>query len=82
MMQQIVSITSQGQITLPASIRRFLSLDKFKKALVKVDKSKIVVEPLTDFINLAGLLKTKALKNKNIGKTIVLEEKIIEKMKR
>ncbi|MCX7589818.1 MAG: AbrB/MazE/SpoVT family DNA-binding domain-containing protein [Patescibacteria group bacterium] len=79
-MQQIVTITSQGQITLPASIRRLFKLDKYKKALVKTYSNKIVVEPLDDITNLAGLFKKKALKRKNIEKIIQLEERTVEKM--
>lgn len=81
-MQQIVTITSQGQITLPASIRKFFKLDKYKKALVKVESSKIVVEPIEDITTLAGVLKKKAFKTKKIKEVIKIEEKIIEKMLR
>lgn len=81
-MQQIVSITSQGQITLPASIRRLFGLDKYKKALVKVDSSKIIVEPIDDITTLAGILKKRAIKKKKIKDVIQLEEKAIEEMHR
>lgn len=79
-MQQIVSITKQGQITLPASMRRLISLDRYKKALVKIDEKKIIVEPIADFLSLGGALKYKAKKNQNINKIIQLEEKVIAKM--
>lgn len=79
-MQQIVSITSQGQITLPASIRRLFNLDKYKKALVKAESSRIIVEPIDDITSLAGVLKEKALKKRKIADIIKLEEQKIQKM--
>lgn len=74
-MQQIVSITSQGQITIPASMRRLLALNQYKKALVKTEKKRIVVEPISDILSLAGVLKDKAIKGKNIDEIIKLEER-------
>ncbi|MCM8788054.1 MAG: AbrB/MazE/SpoVT family DNA-binding domain-containing protein [Candidatus Omnitrophica bacterium] len=79
-MQKIVSITSQGQITLPASIRRIMGLDFYKKALVKIENKKIIVEPTVDLLSLGGLLKNKAKKKRNINEIIKLEEKAIAKM--
>ncbi|MBI2326852.1 AbrB/MazE/SpoVT family DNA-binding domain-containing protein [Candidatus Curtissbacteria bacterium] len=57
-MSYIVSITSQGQISIPAKIRRELGLDKKKKALVTVKEGNIVVEPVKDLLELRGSLKT------------------------
>lgn len=79
-MQRIVSITSQGQITLPASIRRLFNLDKYKKALVKAESSRIIVEPIEDITTLAGVLKEKAIKKRKITDIIKLEEQKIQKM--
>lgn len=79
-MQQIVSITSQGQITLPASIRRLFNLDKYKKALVKAESSRIIVEPIDDITTLAGALKERAIKKRKIADIIKLEEQKIQKM--
>ncbi len=53
-----VSITSQGQISIPAPIRAALGLNKSKKALVRVSNKKIIVEPISDFMSLKGSLKT------------------------
>ena len=76
-MQQIVSITSQGQITIPASIRRSLGLNKYPKATVYLKNKKIIIEPIPDILTMGGLLKRKAIKGKSIDKTIKLEEKVI-----
>jgi len=80
-MQQVVSITSQGQITLPTAIRRLFGLDKFKKVLVRAQTNQIIVEPMTDFSKMAGILKSKKMK-KPIQEVIKLEEKAIETIRR
>ena len=79
-MQQIVTITSQGQITIPAVMRRAISIDKYKKALASTDGNRIIVEPVSDLFTLAGMLKKKAKKGKNIDAIIELEERAITKM--
>lgn len=52
-----VSITSQGQISIPAQIRRQLGLSKTSKAIVSVANGKVIIEPVKDFLELAGSLK-------------------------
>lgn len=80
MYMQIVTITSQGQITLPAEMRRKISIHKYNKAAVSTDGKKIIIEPIVDLIKLGGLLKNKTIKRKNIDDIIALEEKAIAKM--
>lgn len=53
-----VSITSQGQISIPVALRRQLGLDKSRKALVTEEKGKLVIEPVKDLLELKGSLKT------------------------
>ena len=43
---KVVSITSQGQISIPAIMRKQLSLDEVRKATVFVEGKKIIVEPI------------------------------------
>jgi AbrB family looped-hinge helix DNA binding protein len=64
----IVSITSQGQISIPASVQKELGLKKPSKAIVKVEGGRMVVEPVKDFFDLKGSLKTnkKPLSNKEL----------------
>lgn len=76
-MQQLVSITSQGQITIPASFRKQLGLDKYPKALVKIKDEQIIIEPIPDFLTLAGKLHHKAIKGKNINQIMKLEEEAL-----
>lgn len=76
-MSYIVSITSQGQISIPAKIRRELGLNRNKKALVKREGNKLVVEPVGDFLALGGSLRHKAIKGKSIGEIIKIENEAV-----
>lgn len=78
-MNYLVSITSQGQISIPAPIRRELGLLTKKKVLVTTDGKKVLVEPVEDIFALKGFLKDKAIKGKSIDEIIKLEEKAWEK---
>lgn len=57
-MTYTVSITSQGQISIPAPLRRKLGLEKNKKALVSEENGTIVVQPIKDFLQMKGTLKS------------------------
>lgn len=54
-----VSITSQGQISIPASLRRKLGLNISTKALVSEKDGKVIIEPIKDLLELGGSLETK-----------------------
>lgn len=59
-MTYTVSITKQGQISIPAPLRKKYGLDKSKKAIVyPTAEGKIVIEPVRDLLSLLGSLKTK-----------------------
>lgn len=58
-MSQTVSITSQGQISIPAKMRRELGFSKTNKAVVYAEGGKIVIEPVKDLLSLRGSLKSK-----------------------
>ncbi len=78
-MSYTVSITSQGQISIPAKISQKLGLSERKKALVSIENGKEIIEPVRDFLELAGSLKTdkKPLSNQElddfVGNVIVEE---------
>jgi len=76
-MQQVVSITSQGQITIPATFRRLLQLDIYPKATVELQHQELIIKPIPDLLNLAGSLHSKALKNKSLDQIIKLENQAI-----
>lgn len=78
-MVYLVSITSQGQVSLPAKLRRELGLVEKKKALVRREGKGIRIEPIEDLFSLAGAFKHKAIKGKSIQEIIEIEEKAWEK---
>lgn len=57
-MMYTVAITSQGQMTIPADLRRQFGLDKTPQANVYAQDAKIVVEPVPDIMSLAGVFAT------------------------
>ncbi len=58
-MTYYVTITSQGQITIPIDIRRALGLEKAGKAVVREDAGKMVVEPVPDILSFYGVFASK-----------------------
>ena len=65
---QVVSITSQGQISIPAKMRRELGLNERKQAFVSIEKGNVVVKPIKNLLELRGSIKTnkKPLTNKEL----------------
>ncbi len=57
-MAYTVSITSQGQISIPAPLRKKMGLNKSGSALVTEKEGKLVIEPIKDLVELRGSLKT------------------------
>lgn len=57
-MSYIVSITSQGQISIPAKFRKELGLNKGQKAIVSNQAGVLTIEPVKDLLELRGSLKT------------------------
>jgi AbrB family looped-hinge helix DNA binding protein len=57
-MQDVVSITSQGQLTIPKAIRKALGITGPVKATVRLEGDTLVVEPKADFWALSGSLKS------------------------
>lgn len=76
-MNYLVSITSQGQVSIPAQIRRELGLSTRKKVLVTTDGQRVLIEPIQDILALEGSLAHKAIKGKTIEEIIKLEEEAI-----
>lgn len=73
-----VSITSQGQMSIPIQLRKQLGLESGKKALVRQEGEKITIEPIIDLLSLKGSLKHKAIKGKTIDEIIALENKAVD----
>ena len=73
-----VTITSQGQISIPAKFRRKLGLNKNSKAFVREENGELIVKPVKDFLELGGSLEEYAIRNKSIDQIMAEEEKAIE----
>ena len=58
-MKKIVSITSQGQLTIPKPMLAAFGIKRGAKALVRQEGKVIIVEPKGNFWSLAGALKSK-----------------------
>ena len=82
----IVSVTSQGQISIPARFRRELGLEKTKKAIVSKEGSKLILEPVKDLLELGGTLRTnkKPLSNRELHEVVAeaVAEEYAKKLKR
>lgn len=63
-----VSVTSQGQISIPVTVQKKLGIRKNGKAFLKVEKNRLIVEPVPDFFELKGSVVTdkKPLKSREI----------------
>lgn len=85
-MRYTVTITSQGQISIPIAIRRQLGLDTSKRAMVSVADKKVIIEPVKDFLELGGSLKTnkKPLSNAELNDVVgaAVAEEYAQKIKR
>ncbi|MBM4177458.1 AbrB/MazE/SpoVT family DNA-binding domain-containing protein [Candidatus Gribaldobacteria bacterium] len=57
-MEQIVSITSQGQLTIPKAMRALFGIKGAVKAIIRQEKGQLVVQPKNGFWNLSGSLKS------------------------
>ena len=49
-----VVVTRKGQITIPAKIRRKLKIIEGSRVSVRVEKNKIIIEPVISIFDLAG----------------------------
>jgi len=58
-MKHVATITSQGQLTIPASMRKSFDITGQTKALITKQGNQIIVEPQTDFWSLGGSLHSR-----------------------
>lgn len=80
-MQAIVSITSQGQITVPMDMRRYLKMGKREKIKATLLGERIVLEKLPEIEDLAGTFEIDAkmaTKGMTREEVMVAEKKAIE----
>jgi bifunctional DNA-binding transcriptional regulator/antitoxin component of YhaV-PrlF toxin-antitoxin module len=57
-MQQLATITSKRQLTIPAGIFKNLGLETSRKVLIRADKNVLTIEPATFLVHsLAGSIR-------------------------
>lgn len=66
-----VTITAQGQLSIPIKLRRKLDLDRAQVTISEED-GKLIIETAPDFLSLGGSLRTnkKPLSNKELDEVI------------
>lgn len=58
-MTYLVTVTSQGQISIPAPVRKRMGFPKTKRLVIEVrDDNVAELRPVADITDLAGLFKT------------------------
>ncbi len=57
-MSQVVTVTSQGQVYIPAKLRRNLPWGKTRQARIEAVGERIIIEPIKDVRELRGILRT------------------------
>lgn len=59
-MNFLTTITPNFQVHIPVAVRKKLGLKKHGPAIIKVEKKKIIIEPIKkDFLSLAGKYQVK-----------------------
>ena len=74
----LVTVTSQGQITIPISIRRLLGIEQESSVVIGVEQNTIILEKPKDIFSRLGVYKNKRLKNKTFDQVLELESKAFE----
>jgi len=70
----MVSITSQGQITVPINMRKYLGVQKKQMIKAQAVNGKIILEKITDIEDLAGIFADQAKKiTKGMTRKQILE---------
>lgn len=77
-MIQTISLTSQGQISIPAKMLRLLKIKKPTKVTIRPTETGWLVEPVPDILSLGGALHKYAIKGKTPEEIMELEEQAIE----
>jgi AbrB family looped-hinge helix DNA binding protein len=73
-MLQTTTITSKGQVTIPAYFRQQLGLQAGQKvsfSLSQKQPKKLVLKPIPDFLSLQGIIKTKRKYSKKAARKAI-----------
>ncbi|MFW5719642.1 MAG: AbrB/MazE/SpoVT family DNA-binding domain-containing protein [Candidatus Dojkabacteria bacterium] len=73
-----ITITSQGQISIPAKFRRILGLKKQSKVIMELQDERIIIRPERDLMQLDGIISDRAFPY-SPEKINTLEKKALEK---
>ncbi len=77
-MIDFVTLTSQGQISIPARFRKKFGLLSSQKLVIEARNGEIVLRPSTDLVTHAGILHDKALSEVSLEKVLLLEDEGIQ----
>ncbi|MBI2086016.1 hypothetical protein HYT74_01615 [Candidatus Daviesbacteria bacterium] len=59
-METLTTITPKFQVHIPVAIRKKIGLKKHGRAIIRVEKKKIIIEPIkSDFLSLGGKFRVK-----------------------
>ncbi len=72
------TITTKGQVTIPADIRKFFKIKPGDIVVFKKIKNMVTIAPNVDIMSIAGSLSKHAIKGKTLQQIIDLEHKAIE----
>ena len=62
-MQKVTTITPKFQVHIPVTVRKEAGLTKHGRALIRAEKSRIIIEPIEDeFFSLGGSFQTEKAK--------------------
>ncbi len=77
-MQQLIKINSQGQVTIPAVLRRKYGFDRVKQAIIKEVDGQLIVKPAGDALSLAGALSDQAKQNLSLDEIQTREQAVLD----
>lgn len=77
-MENFITITSQGQISIPAKVRKELGFTSPGKLLFTVEDNRLILENTSDLLDLGGCLEDFAKTDTGIDQVIKGENKAIK----
>lgn len=80
-MEEVVTVTSKGQVALPVAVRKQLGVEKGTKMITLVRHGVILMKPIRSFSELGGILKDVDKSARELVKEVRLDwEKKLEKL--
>lgn len=66
MREEVVKVSSKGQIVLPADVRNELKIDKGRRLVMTVHEGVIIMKPIKKLSEMKGILKDSKLDTEKI----------------